>query len=77
LFGRRVKTIHTFIKLQLCPDRLDVGSNGCLFGKSSRIANFRDRQSQKDDDDPYHDHDLKERKSLWLALYGHSQEEAP
>ncbi len=73
LLSRRVKAIHAFIKLQLGPDRLNVGSNGCLLGESGRIANFRDRQSQKNDDDADDDHDLKERESLLLASYCHSQ----
>ena len=77
LLSRRVKTIHAFIKLQLRPDRLNVGSNGGLFGESRRIANFRDRQPQKNDDDADHDHDLKKRESLLLALNCHSQREIP
>jgi hypothetical protein len=69
LLGRWVKAIHAFIKLQLRPDRLNVGSNGCLFGESRRIANLRDRQSQQNDDDANHDHDLEERESLLLASH--------
>ena len=77
LLSRWVKTIHAFIKLELRPDRLNVGSNGCLFRESRRIADFRDRQSQKNHDDADHDHDLKKRESLLLASYCHSQREAP
>jgi hypothetical protein len=77
LLSRRVKAIHAFIKLQLRPDRLNVGSNGCLLGESRRVTNLRDRQSQKNDDDPHHDHNLEERESLLLASQYHSQIEAP
>ena len=77
LLSRWVKTIHAFIKLQLRPDRLNVGSNGCLLGESRRVSDLRDRQSQKNDDDAHHDHNLEERESLLLASQYHSQIEAP
>src|SRR2546428_659493 len=40
LFRCWIKTVHAFVELQLCLDRLDVGLNAHGFGDGSRIAEF-------------------------------------
>jgi hypothetical protein len=68
LLGCRVKSVHAFVELQLRPNRLNIGSDRRAFRESSWISNFGDRQSQKDNNDANHDHDLEKGEATVLGV---------